>query len=179
MSEWQISIPYRSRSDSLSDVAEAAHDLSTDEERAVVRHLALAEIVGGSATTAGELIDKLEKATPAERRQVLDDARGKAGLPDTETVEARERVRRASHTASVKAGTDHRPLRLAYTESGAIVDLNERDDDAAREQAREESRRHLRQHRAAERAVEAAAHAEHERAVEAAFRRELPPGFPL
>jgi hypothetical protein len=125
-----------------------------------------------------DLLDKLEKATPEQRRKVLDDARVKGGMLDTATVDARERVRRASHTASVKAGTDHRPLRLAYTDTGGIVDLNERDDDAARARHQEESRRHMREHREAERAVEAAAHAEHERAVEAAFRRELPPGFP-
>jgi hypothetical protein len=174
---WAIQIPYRERSDSLSDVADAARGLSTDDA-AIARQIVLGEIVGGTAATAGDLLDKLEKATPEQRRKVLDDARVKGGMLDTATVDARERVRRASHTASVKAGTDHRPLRLAYTDTGGIVDLNERDDDAARARHQEESRRHMREHREAERAVEAAAHAEHERAVEAAFRRELPPGFP-
>ena len=69
-------------------------------------------------------------------------------------------------------------MRLAYSPSGAIIDLNEADDDAARTRHQEESRRHMREDREAERAIEAASHAEHERAVEAAFRRELSPGLP-
>lgn len=69
-------------------------------------------------------------------------------------------------------------MRLAYSESGAIVDLNERDDDAARARVEEESRRALREAQHADRAVDAAAIREHDEARAAAFRRELPPGFP-
>jgi hypothetical protein len=178
MSEWQIQLPYRSRSAPLTDVADAARALSTDEERTVVRQLVLGEIVGGSAATAGELIDKLEKATPSERRKMLDDARAGAGLPTTGEVEFEARFQMIQHSARLRAGTDHRPRRLAYSETGAIVDLNERDDDIARERAREESLRRQREDRLAERAVEAAAMREHDDARAAAFRRELPPGFP-
>lgn len=178
MSEWRIQIPFRDRSDPLIDVVDASRELSTDEDRAVVRQLVLGEITGGSAATVGELLDKLEKAAPAERRQLLDAARVKAGLPDTGTVEARKRVRQASHLASIKAGSDHRPWRLAYTDTGGIVDLNERDDDIARERAKQESLRLIREDQAAVRAVEAAGVREHEEARDAAFRSELPPGFP-
>jgi hypothetical protein len=55
-------------------VAEAARELPTVEDRAVVRQIVLDEIVGGSAKTAGELLDKLEAATTAERREMLDRA---------------------------------------------------------------------------------------------------------
>jgi hypothetical protein len=75
MSDWRIQIPYRSRSDPLTSVADAASELPTDEERAIARQLVLDEIVGGSATTAGELLDKIEKASPEQRRKMLDDAR--------------------------------------------------------------------------------------------------------
>jgi hypothetical protein len=78
---WHLQIPYRDRSAPLTDVADAARALSTHEERSVVRQLVLGEIVDGSATTVGQLLDKLEKAGPAGRRKVLDDARVKAGLP--------------------------------------------------------------------------------------------------
>ena len=83
---WQIQIPHRSRSDSLTDVAEASRELPTDEERAVVRQLVLGEIVGGSATTVGDLHERIEKAAPEQRREMLDDARVKAGLPTTGDV---------------------------------------------------------------------------------------------
>jgi len=53
---WRIQVPFRSRDDSLSDVAEAARALPA-EDCAVVRQLVLGEIAGGPAKTAGELLD--------------------------------------------------------------------------------------------------------------------------
>lgn len=178
MTDWSLQIPFRSRSDPLTSVADAARELPTDEERAVVRQLVIDEIVGGSATTVGELLDKIEKAAPAACRKMLDDARVGAGLPTTGKVEFEARHKFVQHAARLKAGNDHRPMRLAYSESGAIVDLNERDDDAARARVEEESRRALREAQHADRAVDAAAIREHDEARAAAFRRELPPGFP-
>ena len=174
MSDWQLRIPYRSRSDSLTSVADAARELPTDEERAVVRQLVLDEIVGGSAATAGELLDKVEKASPAERRRMLDDARAGAGLPTTGEVEFEARFKMTQHAARLKAGNDHRPMRLAYNETGGIVDLNERDDDIARERAREESLRRVREARDGERAVEAAERRALDEARAERVRSELP-----
>lgn len=83
------------------------------------------------------------------------------------------------HSARLRAGSDHRPMRLGYTDTGAIVDLNERDDDLARERAREESLRRQREDKLAERAVAAEAMREHDEARAERFRRELPdPMFP-
>ena len=174
MSDWQLRIPYRSRSDPLTDVVEAARELPTDEERAVVRQLVLGEIVRGSATTAGELLDQIEAATPDQRRRLLDDARVGAGLPTTGDVEFEARFKMIQHSARLKAGNDHRPQRLAYTESGAIVDLNEADDEAARSQATAESRRRVHEDRLVERAVEADAIRQVDEARAARFRKELP-----
>jgi hypothetical protein len=173
---WQIQIPHRHRSDSLSEVAEAACELPTDEERAVVRRLVLGEIVGGSATTAGELLDKLEKTTPEQRRKMLDDARVKAGLPSASQVELRDRFERDQIAGAVKSANETRPLRLALSPSGAIVDLNDADDERARSEAEAESRRHIREHRDADAAVEAAQSRESRRLRDEAHRRELPPG---
>ena len=163
MSDWQLCIPYRSRSDPLTDVADAARELPTDEERAVVRQLVLDEIVGGSAATVGELLDKLEKAGPAGRRKMLDDARAGAGLPTTGDVEFDVRFKMLQHSARLKAGSETRPMRLAYSPSGAIIDLNERDDDAARARPGGVPRRQ-REDRHAERAVEAEAMRVHDEA---------------
>lgn len=174
MSDWQIRIPYRSRSDSLTDVVEAARELPTDEDRDVVRQLVLGEIVGGSATTAGDLLDQLEAATPELRRRLLDDARVKSGLPSTGDVEFEARFKMIQHAARLKAGNDHRPMRLAYNETGGIVDLNERDDEIARERAKEESLRRVREARDGERAVEAAETRAFDEARAERFRREIP-----
>jgi hypothetical protein len=75
-------------------VAEDARELPTVEDRAVVRQIVLDEIVGGSAKTAGELLDKLEAATTAERREMLDRAGVSAGLESTRSIEVRERLER-------------------------------------------------------------------------------------
>jgi hypothetical protein len=160
---WAISIPYRTRDDSLSDVFEAARVLPTDEAR-VTRQLVLDEIAGGSTTTAGELIDQLEKATPAARRAMLDAARVEVGLPDTAELEFRARFEVANAGARARAGSDHRQARFGYNESGLLVDLNERDDEIARAQAQEESRRRLREDRKGAQTAAAAEHATIERA---------------
>jgi hypothetical protein len=52
MSDWSLQIPFRHRSDPLTSVADAARELPTDEERAVVRQLVLGEIVAGSVRRA-------------------------------------------------------------------------------------------------------------------------------
>jgi hypothetical protein len=174
VTDWQLQIPFRSRSDTLADVAEAARELPQGESRDVARQIALGALVDGTATSAGELLDQIEKATPEQRRKMLDDARVKAGLPTTATVEAHRRVEMASHAGRIKAATDHRPIRLGYSESGAIIDLNERDDDIARERAREESLRRIREDQLAVRAVDAAEKRANDEASAEWFRGELP-----
>jgi hypothetical protein len=178
MSEWSLQIPYRSRDDSLADVADAARELPQGESRDVARQVALGALVDGTAASAGELLDQIERATPEQRRELLDAARTKAGLPTTGSVEAHRRADVASAALRLKAGNDHRPVRLGYTESGAIIDLNEADDEAARARVEEESRRAWREAQHAERAVDAAAKREDDEARAARVRSEVPPGIP-
>ena len=177
MSDWSLQIPYRERSDPLTDVAEASRELPTDEERAVVRQLVLGEIVGGSATTAGELLDKIKAASPAERRELLDTARTKAGLKSASDIEFAEQHRRRQLQASIRAANAP-PPRLAYNESGLIVDMAERQQAAAQERAREEALRQVREERTAQLALAAAEHAEHAQAKRAALREESRDQFP-
>ncbi len=119
---WRIDIPYRSRSDSLNDVVMAARALP-DEDCAVVRQLVLDEITGGQATTAGEMLDKLEAASPAERREMLDRARVKAGLPTTEQVDGRRKVEAASAAARAQ-GAAQSPWQLCHAESCNATPMN-------------------------------------------------------
>jgi hypothetical protein len=174
MTDWRIQIPYRSRSDTLADVAEAASELPQGESRDIARQVALGALLDGTAASAGELIDQIEQATPEQRRKMLDDARVKAGFPTTATVEAHRQVEMASHAGRIKAAHEHRPMRIGYSEVGALIDLNEADDEAARTQATAESRRRVREARDGERAAEAEAIREHDEAVAERTRREVP-----
>ena len=87
-----IRVPFRDRADSLADVADNARALPAGEDRAVVRGLVLNGATDGLAT-AGDLLDRIEAATPAERRVMLDGARTRAGLPSLAEIDA-QRARR-------------------------------------------------------------------------------------
>ena len=160
---WQILVPFRSRSDSLIDTVEAARELPAGEDRAVARQLVIGALIDGSAASAGELIDRLEKASPAERRKVLDEARARAGLPTTGQIEFEQKFEAAQRSTRA-AAFDQPPPRYALNESGLLVDLAEQEVEAAKAIAREELLRRQREEREAERAVAAAAMREHERA---------------
>jgi hypothetical protein len=171
---WSIHVPHRLRSDSLSDVAVAARVLETDDERAVCRQIVLAEITRGTAKTAGELIDRLENAAPAERRKLLDAARVKAGLPTTDEVEFREQHERIQRNARLAPTC---PSRFAYTDTGGLVDLAQADQERDRAITAEKARRRFLEDREAERKVEGDAMLEHERAQRERMRRETPQGM--
>jgi hypothetical protein len=175
---WQIHIPYRERSNSLLDVAAAARELPTDDDRAVTRQIVLAELTDGSAASAGELLDKIEKASPAARRKMLDAARVQVGLPSTGDVEFRQQFELVNHGARSRAGNDHREARFALNEVGSLIDLNDQDDEIARAQADEESRRLRREDREAQQAVALAEARQHEQATGATFREQSRHQFP-
>ena len=90
-----ISIPHRSADESLVDVAGHARHLGQDESR-IMRQIVIQARLDGVATTAGQLIDHLERIEPHERRAMLDQARTASGLPTTADVEAVERAAMAS-----------------------------------------------------------------------------------
>jgi hypothetical protein len=76
---WQILVPHRSRTDLLINVAECCRALPTDDAR-VTRQLLLDELANGTAVSAGELLDTLEKASAPARRALRLGARARAGL---------------------------------------------------------------------------------------------------
>jgi hypothetical protein len=77
MSDDAIKVPFRSRDDSLADVADAARALPA-EDRAVVRGLVLDAAQSGMST-AGQVLDALEGMTPDARRRLRDRASERAG----------------------------------------------------------------------------------------------------
>jgi hypothetical protein len=83
---WEIHVPYRNRDDSLIDVAIAAGQLE-GEDGQVARQLAMDAIIDSDDRCAGDLIDRIERANPAERRALLDRTRINAGLLNTKDEE--------------------------------------------------------------------------------------------
>jgi hypothetical protein len=83
----EIRIPYRSRDDSLADVADAARALPAGAQRAVVRGLVL-EAAESGMSTAGDMLEALGRMTPDARRRLLDRAREHADVPTTAEVSA-------------------------------------------------------------------------------------------
>ncbi len=113
----EIRIPYRSRDDTLPAVADAARAL-TGDDRTVVRQIVLDAAASGLAT-AGDLLDRLQAGSPAERRALLDRARSSAGLPTASALAAK-----ASHEAQSRAmfvaAADDVELQLVPGPSGWI-----------------------------------------------------------
>ena len=173
MSRWEIRIPYRSRAEPLADVAHNCRHLPA-EDAEVARRITLAAMCAGTKT-AGELLDNLGWLDAAQRRTFIDIARTRAGFRSIGDVEARERSEFASRSARVRlAATYGKPLRLAYREGGAIVDLDEVEADAAAERARAASLEAQRAARRADRDADAQALRAHEAARDAQHASELP-----
>ena len=92
---WQIRVPHRDPGDSLVEVAGLARHLDGDD-RLVAREVALGARLDGLAT-AGELLDRLERLEPNERRAMLDQARQACGLPSTADAEQQQHVATLIH----------------------------------------------------------------------------------
>jgi hypothetical protein len=193
VSSWQISIPHRFRDESLIDVGSHCRHLGQDDDRTVMRQIVISAQIDSGLTSAGELLDHIDRLAPAERRALLDEARKEYGLPSIEDVEREQRMAAplALRPAPLSPTTELRrrengtfyevpltPSRWAAGEGGQLVDLNAREADAARQRAIEDSTRAQRRAREEERAVDAAACDAHRRACAEQVRRELPPGVP-
>jgi hypothetical protein len=87
---WRIRVLYRDRDDSLIDVIDAARHFTDPDERATIREIGMRAHLSGMHT-AGELIDALAEMSGDGRRQILDDARERAGLESIADAEARDR----------------------------------------------------------------------------------------
>jgi hypothetical protein len=86
---WSISIPYRDCGQRLDDpdVLALPRALEDREERAVAERVLLGAMETPGLETIGDLLDLYESLDAAERRQVLEGARRRAGLPSTAAIE--------------------------------------------------------------------------------------------
>jgi hypothetical protein len=114
---WSIPIPYRSRDDSLRDVAILANRLPADEAR-VVQHIVLEAHAAGD-DNAGHLLDRLGDLEPEQRRQVLDNAREACGLPRSEDIDRRERFTRLQQAQPVSRDRQGRSYQTCHAEGCA------------------------------------------------------------
>ena len=89
MGEWQIHIPHNGRDQTpIEAICDNVDDAITDpEQRRIANHLLFDAACDPDIGTVGDLLDKVEGATPEGRRAILDQARESAGLPSTAKVE--------------------------------------------------------------------------------------------
>jgi hypothetical protein len=177
MSEWQLKVPHRDLDEPLDakSIWELPDALDDPEDRKVCREL-LASCHRVGMKTIGQVIWGLEGLSTLQRRQLLDRLRGSAGFKTASQIDHERHFELVNDAARRKASTETRPLRLAFSPSGAIIDLNERDDDAARERENEKRRKAEREARDAERAIEAETARIRRAAQEAELHDLLPPG---
>ena len=83
---WRIQIPNRGRDQSVADALLDARTVTDPESQAVARTILLEAAMNGMSTV-GEVLDRIERADPAERRRILDAARVSAGLETSGDVE--------------------------------------------------------------------------------------------
>ena len=118
---WSISIPHRSRRDSLVDVAALVrHVAGQDEDRNVLRQLVIQAQVDGVASSAGELIDHLASLEPSERRLLLDQAREACGLPTTREV-AEQRQFEIANAAAQAVASQESPYQTCHAPHCAVA----------------------------------------------------------
>ena len=98
---WEIRVPHRGRGESLIDTASNCRHLP-EGERGPAREIVFAAMLDG-LSTAGQLLDRLDRLEPAQRRQLLDHARQECGLEPIADVEAGMRAEIASKAGEIVA----------------------------------------------------------------------------
>lgn len=104
---YEIPVPHRDRDQTLLDAIDDLRQAPlSPAERNVAREVLINAALQQGEHTIGELCDRLEAASPAERRAVLDRARDQLGLEPVETVIAREKFEAGNR--ALKPGRDAR-----------------------------------------------------------------------
>jgi hypothetical protein len=92
MTEFHIPVPYRDRRDPLDLEAVDVADALEGDERRMAHHLLWEASLDPHLETVGDLINKIERASPEERRQIADEARAAAGLPSVAEAKSRREL---------------------------------------------------------------------------------------
>jgi hypothetical protein len=141
VSRWTIDLPHHGDPTApLSTVVDAARSLPTDDARVVTRQIVLALATDGVATV-GQALERLEAASPAERRALLDDARQAAGLPTASAVASKASYEAQSRAMFVAAADDVElqlvPGPTGWVDVGALQEERARAHAEAQRRARE------------------------------------------
>jgi hypothetical protein len=189
---FDLKLPVRDESEVVSarTLAELPSHLSDPDERAIARELLSTAMIAAApeSVTVGQLVALLEEIEPSERAQWADALGRRAGLPP---LAAREFEQARQHQAG-PAEADQAvlvfergqwrerlpELRLAFSPSGGIIDLDEQATEAAREQSAARSRAAQAEVRRADAEAEAAQLRAFEDALIQQWRRETPSGIP-
>ena len=93
---YEIPVPYRDREQPLVDVRSELRDAPLDEsESELAREVIDEALFVEGERTVGQLLDRLEAASPDQRCEVLDQARTAIGLDPVAAVERRRDLARA------------------------------------------------------------------------------------
>jgi hypothetical protein len=123
---WRLNIPYHSLEEPLYEIGLSAQHLE-GEDGAVTRQFALDMMLHSDARTVADVVQLVEQAEPAQRREMLNRARTGAGLETVEDVEGRERFEAANQAL---LNRPPRPVPSCAvcganpTTSGGMPDLN-------------------------------------------------------
>jgi hypothetical protein len=86
---WSIRIPHRDRGGPIGEVVECARETLDGDDRRVTEQIVWGALNRGKLRV-GDLLDELEHAGPAGRREVLDRAREAIGLERSKDIDARD-----------------------------------------------------------------------------------------
>lgn len=102
MAHRDIHLAYRHRDQRLAELLGDQRALAA-QERGLARAVLLELAAEHGVATAGDALDVLEKASPPERRALLDRARATEQMPSTADVDAHEQVAAATQAAVRRA----------------------------------------------------------------------------
>ncbi len=120
MSPFEIPIPHRDRSQPLIDAIEDLRQAPLKpQERDLAREVLTDALLERGEREIGEVLDRLDRASPDQRRAVRDRARAQLGLVDSGTAEVRERVEAANRTLRPGRDTSGKAIQMC-PECGAM-----------------------------------------------------------
>lgn len=134
---WQLYVPHRSPDEPLADVALNAHRVLRGDDAVVARELATDAMFEYGEKTAGDLINRIKRASPGQRRTLLDRIRSRVGLPSTGDVEAHRRFEAANRPAQLHS-RQRRKATLVPMPGGGFMEIDETE--IERERQRDEWR---------------------------------------
>jgi hypothetical protein len=103
-----LKVPFRDPNQVLTDpdVLRLPEELEDPEERRVADRLLVDAMADPDLATVGDLLDRIEQASPQERRRLADQARAEAGIKTFTAVEVEAAVERGRRAAPPRRDAD-------------------------------------------------------------------------